>query len=79
MFRQPAERGLKSFEQYWWYINPSDTKKDSRMLTFEIKETRDRSDLDEIFATLKKSASKTSGQDVYNHRDKLSAWIEGKQ
>lgn len=77
IFRQLAGGGSQPFEQYWWYINPSDTDKDSHMLTFEIKENRDKRALNEIFEKLKKSSSKTCGHDVFSHRDNLGEWIGG--
>jgi hypothetical protein len=76
IFRQPAEGALQSFEQYWWYINPSDTKQDSHMLIYEITVPRDKSALDDIFGKLKKDASKKTGQDVFINREDLSDWIE---
>lgn len=79
IFRQTASRGLQPYVQYWWYINPTDTKPDSHMLAFEIQAVRDKSDLDEIFEKLKGGASKTGGLEVFYNRDNLGEWIGGKR
>lgn len=73
IFRQIAKDGLEPYQQYWWYINPSDKRPDSPMLTCEIEAPRDKSDLDSVFRTLK--CSQHTGQNVYDHRRNLIEWI----
>jgi len=79
IFRQNTEGESRPFDSYCWYINPLDDKPDSHMLAYTVQDTRDKSELDLVFAKLKEHSSKKNGQEVYDNRDKLGEWIGGKQ
>jgi NADH:ubiquinone oxidoreductase subunit 5 (subunit L)/multisubunit Na+/H+ antiporter MnhA subunit len=74
IFHQKAEQESEPFKQYWWYINPSDKKptQNSQMLSYEIAPKSEQAELDKVFRTLKESASKMSGEAVYDQRTKLA-------
>ena len=72
IFRQLSDGAEQPFDQYWWYINPSDMGEDSYMLTYEITENHDKTALEEILLSLKGSTAKKSGYDVYFHREVLT-------
>ncbi|MCL2065492.1 MAG: hypothetical protein FWG98_14125 [Candidatus Cloacimonetes bacterium] len=69
---QTKKQGSNHFTQSWWYINPVDHQETSTMLSVEIQDISDQTNLKKVFEELKKISKTKKGIDVYDEFENTS-------